>query len=51
MAGTNPSATRPYWPVPESKEPLGPLTDDTTADVCIVGAGIAGLTTAYIAVR
>jgi glycine/D-amino acid oxidase-like deaminating enzyme/nitrite reductase/ring-hydroxylating ferredoxin subunit len=24
-----------------------PLTGDTTADVCVVGAGIAGLTTAY----
>src|ERR1041384_2667951 len=25
-----------------------PLAKDTTADVCIVGAGIAGLTTAYL---
>ena len=25
-----------------------PLTSDTTADVCVVGAGIAGLTTAYL---
>ena len=25
-----------------------PLTTDTTADVCIVGAGISGLTTAYL---
>jgi glycine/D-amino acid oxidase-like deaminating enzyme/nitrite reductase/ring-hydroxylating ferredoxin subunit len=29
----------------------GPLTSDTTADVCIVGAGIAGLTTAYLLAR
>lgn len=28
-----------------------PLTSDTTADVCIVGAGIAGLTTAYLLAR
>lgn len=27
------------------------LTDDATADVCIVGAGIAGLTTAYLSAR
>ena len=25
-----------------------PLTKDTRADVCIVGAGIAGMTTAYL---
>jgi glycine/D-amino acid oxidase-like deaminating enzyme/nitrite reductase/ring-hydroxylating ferredoxin subunit len=25
-----------------------PLTDDTLADVCVVGAGISGLTTAYL---
>jgi glycine/D-amino acid oxidase-like deaminating enzyme/nitrite reductase/ring-hydroxylating ferredoxin subunit len=25
-----------------------PLTDDTYADVCVVGAGLAGLTTAYL---
>lgn len=28
-----------------------PLTGDTTANVCIVGAGIAGLTTAYLLAR
>src|SRR6185312_2985864 len=28
-----------------------PLQADTTADVCIVGAGIAGLTTAYLLAR
>jgi glycine/D-amino acid oxidase-like deaminating enzyme/nitrite reductase/ring-hydroxylating ferredoxin subunit len=28
-----------------------PLTSDTVADVCIVGAGIAGLTTAYLLAR
>jgi glycine/D-amino acid oxidase-like deaminating enzyme/nitrite reductase/ring-hydroxylating ferredoxin subunit len=30
-------------------EPM--LRDDTTADVCVVGAGIAGLTTAYLLAR
>jgi glycine/D-amino acid oxidase-like deaminating enzyme/nitrite reductase/ring-hydroxylating ferredoxin subunit len=29
----------------------GPLTTDANADVCIVGAGIAGMTTAYLLVR
>ena len=28
-----------------------PLTSDTAADVCVVGAGIAGLTTAYLLAR
>ena len=28
-----------------------PLSHDTTADVCVVGAGIAGLTTAYLLAR
>src|ERR1700736_6517679 len=28
-----------------------PLTEDLTADVCVVGAGIAGLTTAYMLCR
>jgi glycine/D-amino acid oxidase-like deaminating enzyme/nitrite reductase/ring-hydroxylating ferredoxin subunit len=29
----------------------GPLADDTSADVCVVGAGIAGMTTAYLLAR
>jgi glycine/D-amino acid oxidase-like deaminating enzyme/nitrite reductase/ring-hydroxylating ferredoxin subunit len=29
----------------------GNLTEDTSADVCIVGAGIAGMTTAYLLAR
>jgi glycine/D-amino acid oxidase-like deaminating enzyme/nitrite reductase/ring-hydroxylating ferredoxin subunit len=28
-----------------------PLNQDTSADVCVIGAGIAGLTTAYLLVR
>src|SRR5918993_4476674 len=28
-----------------------PLSQDTSADVCVVGAGIAGLTTAYLLAR
>src|SRR5260370_11033729 len=30
---------------------LAPLTKDLTADACIVGAGIAGMTTAYLLAR
>jgi glycine/D-amino acid oxidase-like deaminating enzyme/nitrite reductase/ring-hydroxylating ferredoxin subunit len=29
----------------------GPLTEDASADVCIVGAGISGMTTAYLLAR
>jgi glycine/D-amino acid oxidase-like deaminating enzyme/nitrite reductase/ring-hydroxylating ferredoxin subunit len=41
-------STDPAWkdPLREFKGP--PLTDDVTCDVCVVGAGIAGLTTAYL---
>jgi glycine/D-amino acid oxidase-like deaminating enzyme/nitrite reductase/ring-hydroxylating ferredoxin subunit len=45
-----PSQTRSPWmsfPVPE----FPPLAGDGRADVCIVGAGIAGLTTAYLLTR
>ncbi|HYY97157.1 MAG TPA: FAD-dependent oxidoreductase, partial [Pyrinomonadaceae bacterium] len=36
-----------------SEEPGGggPLAGDARADVCVVGAGIAGLTTAYLLAR
>lgn len=41
-------ASDPYWPhrvkIPQFRPPRGKLR----ADVCIVGAGIAGLTTAYL---
>src|ERR671918_607165 len=30
---------------------FGPLMTDARADVCVVGAGIAGLTTAYLLAR
>ncbi|HUQ87068.1 MAG TPA: FAD-dependent oxidoreductase [Vicinamibacterales bacterium] len=38
----------PVWPDTAEVPSFSPLTNDTTADVCIVGAGIAGLTTAYL---
>jgi len=41
-------STDPAWrdPLKDVKGP--PLTEDITCDVCVVGAGIAGLTTAYL---
>jgi glycine/D-amino acid oxidase-like deaminating enzyme/nitrite reductase/ring-hydroxylating ferredoxin subunit len=38
---------------PHATDPLftSPLTQDLTADVCVVGAGLAGLTTAYLLLR
>ena len=42
-----PSQTRSLWmwyPLPE----FGPLLADARADVCVIGAGIAGMSTAYM---
>lgn len=38
----------PFWLKDHSLNALAPLKEDLTADVCIVGGGIAGLTAAYI---
>ena len=40
-----------FWERTASKFYTAPLTEDLTADVCIIGAGIAGVTTAYMLVR
>jgi glycine/D-amino acid oxidase-like deaminating enzyme len=37
-----------FWLATVQLPSFSPLTADTTADVCVVGAGIAGLTTAYL---
>jgi glycine/D-amino acid oxidase-like deaminating enzyme/nitrite reductase/ring-hydroxylating ferredoxin subunit len=39
------------WLDTEYPDGFTPLIDDATADVCVIGAGIAGLTTAYLLVR
>jgi glycine/D-amino acid oxidase-like deaminating enzyme/nitrite reductase/ring-hydroxylating ferredoxin subunit len=39
------------WTATAPRAPLDPLRGDVHVDVCIVGAGIAGLTTAYFAAR
>lgn len=38
----------PVWESTAQIPAYSPLTADTTADVCVVGAGISGLTTAYL---
>jgi glycine/D-amino acid oxidase-like deaminating enzyme/nitrite reductase/ring-hydroxylating ferredoxin subunit len=40
--------TQPLWLQNVDLPDFPPLQQDTSADVCIVGAGIAGLTTAYL---
>ncbi|HEV7892432.1 MAG TPA: FAD-dependent oxidoreductase [Pyrinomonadaceae bacterium] len=42
--------TSPWWAVDETPR-SGPLERDARADVCVVGAGIAGLTTACLLAR
>jgi len=37
----------PFWSLSELPPTHGPLTGDLETEVCIIGAGIAGLTTAY----
>jgi glycine/D-amino acid oxidase-like deaminating enzyme/nitrite reductase/ring-hydroxylating ferredoxin subunit len=40
--------TESVWMATASRPEFAPLTQDTRADVVVVGAGIAGLTTAYL---
>jgi glycine/D-amino acid oxidase-like deaminating enzyme/nitrite reductase/ring-hydroxylating ferredoxin subunit len=42
--------TQPPWPPPDVIA-SGPLDADRSVDVCVVGAGIAGLTTAHLLAR
>jgi glycine/D-amino acid oxidase-like deaminating enzyme/nitrite reductase/ring-hydroxylating ferredoxin subunit len=39
--------TKPIWELAASPREHAALAGDATADVCVIGAGIAGLTTAY----
>lgn len=45
---TGSGQTRSVWMITSSLEQPLPLTQDERADVCIIGAGIAGLTAAYL---
>lgn len=50
-AARSPHGTTSVWMGTAALSHPEPLADDHTADVCIVGAGIAGLTTAYLLIR
>jgi glycine/D-amino acid oxidase-like deaminating enzyme/nitrite reductase/ring-hydroxylating ferredoxin subunit len=43
-----PSQHRSVWAATAQLPSYSPLTSDLSADVCVVGAGISGLTTAYL---
>ena len=49
--GERAGANRSFWERTAEKFSTAPLTQDITADVCVIGAGIAGATTAYLATR
>src|SRR5207244_4674074 len=46
-AGANPS----FWERTAQKFYTKPLTENLTVDICIIGAGIAGVTAAYLLAR
>ena len=48
---TDSGQTTSVWMATGDVEAFEPLAGDATADVCVVGAGIAGLTTAYLLAR
>ena len=50
-AGERAGALSSVWERTAKKFSTTPLQQDITADVCVVGAGIAGVTTAYLAAR
>jgi glycine/D-amino acid oxidase-like deaminating enzyme/nitrite reductase/ring-hydroxylating ferredoxin subunit len=43
--------TESVWMATSNPPSSGPLAENTAANVCVVGAGIAGLTTAYLLAR
>src|SRR5215813_13524119 len=43
--------TTSIWMALDERPSLPSLTHSTTADVCIIGAGIAGISTAYLLAR
>jgi glycine/D-amino acid oxidase-like deaminating enzyme/nitrite reductase/ring-hydroxylating ferredoxin subunit len=50
-AGESAGANRSFWERTAQKFSTEPLQQDMTTDVCVIGAGIAGVTTAYFAAR
>src|SRR4030095_11071401 len=49
LPGECAGANRSFWERTAQKLYTAPLTENLTADVCIIGAGIAGVTAAYLA--
>jgi glycine/D-amino acid oxidase-like deaminating enzyme/nitrite reductase/ring-hydroxylating ferredoxin subunit len=49
--GESAGASRSFWERTAQKFSTAALQQDITADVCVIGAGIAGVTTAYLAAR
>ncbi len=47
----NAGQTTSIWMATAEVPEASPLSKDMHADVCIVGAGIAGMTTAYLLAR
>jgi choline dehydrogenase-like flavoprotein len=43
--------TTPYWTTSSTFPPFTRLAEDAEADVVVVGAGLTGLTTAYLLVK
>src|SRR6266576_5505109 len=50
-SGERAGANRSLWERTVHKFSTAPLQQDITADICVIGAGIAGVTTAYLAAR
>lgn len=51
MSGSDSGETTSLWMTTAEMPSYPPLTEDASADVCVVGAGIAGITTAYLLSR
>lgn len=49
--GERAGETLSFWERTAQKFYTAPLTDDLTTGVCVIGAGIAGVTTAYLLLR
>jgi glycine/D-amino acid oxidase-like deaminating enzyme/nitrite reductase/ring-hydroxylating ferredoxin subunit len=50
-AGERAGATISFWERTAQKFYSAPISEDVTTQVCVIGAGIAGVTTAYLAAR
>jgi len=49
--GERPGEMRSFWERTAEKFYTSPLIENISADVCVIGAGIAGVTTAYLLVK